>query len=501
MAGRIAGWPPRWLTKVPLADRRRGDGELVGDFGEAVCRVTKDSVAAPAGQLLAWRPWQRQILEHLLARRADGRLKHRQALIGMPRKNGKSSLGAPVALGSLILGPQGGEVYSCAGDREQARVVFGMARRMVELDPELSDLLKVYRDVIEFPKTGSIYRVLSAEAYTKEGLNPHLVLFDEVHVQPNRELWDVMALAMGARLEPLLVGITTPGVQTDSTGGDSLCYSMYQYGCRVAAGEVTDPSFFFAWWEPHAGIEADHRDPKVWRESNPGFGDLVAREDFEQAVLRTPEAEFRTKRTGQWVSSTTAWLPAGAWESLKDERPVPDGERVVLAFDGSFSGDSTGLTVHSVEDRHVDVVECWERPDGVAEWHADFDEVELKVRQAFERWQVQELIYDPRIWQQLFGRLESEGYPVVAMPQGVRMIEAAQSFFEAVTGSEITQSGEPRLARHLRNAVVKPSPQGPRVQKETPNSPRKIDLGICAVMGDHRARWHAQAGDLASNVW
>jgi phage terminase large subunit-like protein len=94
-----------------------------------------------------------------------------------------------------VLGPTGGEVYSCAADKDQARIVFNTARRMVEMDPELSDLLKVYRDVIEVPATGSVYKALSAEAFTKEGLNPHLVLFDEVHAQPNRELWDVMALA------------------------------------------------------------------------------------------------------------------------------------------------------------------------------------------------------------------------------------------------------------------------------------------------------------------
>lgn len=491
---RTAGWPPRWLTTVPLVDRRRGDGALVADFGEAVCRVTKDSVAAPAGQLLSWRGWQRQLFEHLLARRGDGRLRHRSALIGLARKNGKSNLAAPIGLGSLILGVEGGEVYSCAGDRAQAAVVFGIAKRMVELDPELSELLKCYRDVIEFPRTGSIYKALSAEAYTKEGLNPTTVLFDEVHVQPNRELWDVMALATGARTEPLIVGISTAGVQTDTTGGDSLCFSLYQYGCRVAAGEVADPGFFFAWWEPRLGSQADHRNPKVWREANPGLGDLLSVEDFEQAVLRTPEAEFRTKRCNQWVSASITWLPSGSWEALTDRRGVDAGREVVLAFDGSYSGDSTGLTVHDVRDphRHVDVAGCWERPAAVADWHVDADEVETVLRAACERWSVLEVIYDPRIWQQMFDRLAAEGYPVVAMTQGVAMIEAAQAFYEAVTGGQVTHSGDVRLARHLRNAVVKPSPTGPRVQKETPNSPRKIDLGICAVMGDARARWHAQ---------
>lgn len=478
----VPGWPPRWLTPVPEEDIARGDGKLFCDFGEAVCRVDKDSLAAPAGQLIVFRPWQRLLNGHLLARRPDNRLRHRQALIGVARKNGKSGKGAALGLGGLVLGPQGGEVYSCAADKDQAKVVFNTARRMVQMDPELSDLLKVYRDVIEYPETGSIYKALSAEAFTKEGLNPHEVIFDEVHAQPNRELWDVMALAQGARVEPLMVGITTAGVRTDSTGQDSLCYTLYQYGVRICNGEIDDPTFFMAWWEPR-NPEADHRDPETWAEANPGLGDLVAAEDLASAVLKTPENEFRTKRCNQWVATQQAWFPTGLWESLKEDRPVPDGAEVVLAFDGSFSGDSTGLTVHSTADLHIDVVECWEKPTGNQEWRVDPDEVETTVRRAFERWNVRHCVYDPRIWQQMFERLAAEGYAVEAMPQGLAMIQAAQRFYDAAKDRRITQSGNASLARHVGNAIIKATPQGWRVQKETPNSPRKIDLAICAIMG------------------
>ncbi len=121
-------------------------------------------------------------------------------------------------------------------------------------------MFTLYRDAIEYKDTGSVYKVLSAEAYTKEGLNPSpLVIFDEVHAQPNRELWDVMSLAGGARSDSLLFGITTAGVKTQTDGQDSLCYSLYQYGQQLVKGELEDPSFFFAWWEPK-NVEADHRE-------------------------------------------------------------------------------------------------------------------------------------------------------------------------------------------------------------------------------------------------
>jgi phage terminase large subunit-like protein len=486
---RVEGWPPLWLTPVPAADVRRGDGAHCAEFIESLCKVTKDSVAGAAGSLIVLRGWQRALLGHLLARRPDGRYRHRQALIGVARKNGKSALGAGLALYGLLCGPDGGEVYSCAGEKEQARIVFGTARRMVEMEPELADVCKLYRDAIEIPSTGSVYRALSAEAYSKEGLNPHKVIFDEVHVQPNRELWDVMALASGARVEPLMVGITTAGVRVDSTGQDSLCYGMYGYGKQVATGEVDDPSFFMAWWEPR-DPSADHRDPDTWREANPGYGDLVSAEDFASSVLRTPEAEYRTKRANQWVSRATAWLPVGTWAGCVEDRPIPNLAEVVLGFDGSFSNDSTALVAVQVgECPHVDVVECWERPrDAGHSWRVPVEAVEDAIRTACRRWQVREIVCDPFRWARTYQVLEGEGLPVVEFPQSPqRMVPATQRFYEAVLNDGLTHSGDPRLARHIDNCVIKTDQRGPRLMKDAKNSPRKIDLAVAAVMAFWRA--------------
>ncbi len=499
-----ASWPPRWLTTVPDPDVERGDGALYCDFVEAVCRVTKDSVASPAGKLIQLRPWQREIVGRLRARRPDGKLRHRQALVGVARKNGKSALAAGMALGGLVLGPAGGEVYSCAADKEQARIVFGTARRMVELDPELSEILKLYRDVIEFGRQGSVYRVLSAEAFTKEGLNPHEVYFDEVHAQPNRELWDVMSLAMGARVEPLMVGITTAGARFDSSGRDSLCYGLYDYGRRVASGEVTDPTFFMAWWEP-ADPNADHRLPGTWREANPGFADLVAEEDFSSAVLRTPEPEFRIKRTNQWIVSLDSWLPHGAWDACNDAENIPDGADVVLGFDGSFNGDCTALVVVSIDDRPaIQVVELWERPvDAPPDWQVPILDVEEIIRNACRRWQVREIACDPFRWARSYQVLEGEGLPVVEFPQSpARMTPATTRFYEAVMNRSLCHDGDPRLARHIGNAVLKADSRGTRVYKEHRHSQRRIDLAVAAVMAYDRAAWYAEQGyDVLESVW
>lgn len=484
----IQGWPPRHVTPVPQVDVDRGDGSLVGEFAASVATVTQDVYSARAGDPLVLRPWQTRLLGEVFARRADGRLRHRVALIGMPRKNGKSALGAVIALDGLFA-TRGAEVYSCAADRDQARIVFRHARQMVEQHPDLSQRCKTFRDVIEVKGTGSIYRSLSAEAFTKEGLSPTRVIFDELHAQPDRQLWDVMSLALGARLDPMIFAITTAGVRQDSTGMDSVCFSLYQLGRRIASGEVVDDSFYMGWWG--APDDADHRDRAVWHGANPALGDLLDVDDMESALGRTPEAEFRIKRLSQWVSQATAWLPGGAWDACLDARPVPDGARVVLAFDGSFSGDSTALTVHELGTNHIDVAGLWEKPPDTVGWQVDQDEVEDAVRVAFEKWDVQLLAYDPRIWQQLFQKLAAEGYPCEPVSQGAVMIAAAQRFYEAVANQQLTQSGHPGLARHIGNAVVKQSPQGPRVQKESRGSVRKIDAAIAAVMG------HAYASQLA----
>ncbi len=482
---------------MAIADRKRGDGPLYTEFAEAVCRVTKDSVAAPAGELLHLRDWQKELLNHALARRPDGRMKHRVALIGMARKNGKSALAASMGLSALTLGGNGSEIYSCAADRDQARIVFGTAKRMVELDPELSSMFTLYRDVIEYKDKGSVYRALSAEAYTKEGLNPSpIVIFDEVHAQPNRELWDVMSLAGGARSDSLLLGITTAGVKTQANGQDSLAYSLYQYGQKLVKGELVDPSFFFAWWEPK-NPEADHRDKQLWIESNPGFADIVDAEDFESAVLRTPEAEFRTKRTNCFVSTATAWLPTGSWEALIDTERTPEqGEDVILAFDGAFSNDSTALIAWLLggDKPHLMVIGIWERPDDAEQgWHVPVAEVEQTIIDTFRNsnFQTKEIVFDPARWQRTFMVLDEQGMPVVSYPNSAeRMVPATQKFYEAVVNQSFTHDGDERMARHITNCVTKQSSRGVMVAKAS--SKRKVDAAVAAIFGYDRATQPAE---------
>jgi phage terminase large subunit-like protein len=131
----VKGWPPRWLTSVSDLELQKSKGPQVSEFIDSMCIQTKDTIAGQAGQLLVLRDWQKELLNHIFAVRKDGKLKHRTALVGMPRKNGKSALGSGIGLWSLFMGVAGGEIYSCAADKDQAKIVFGDAKRMIEAEP------------------------------------------------------------------------------------------------------------------------------------------------------------------------------------------------------------------------------------------------------------------------------------------------------------------------------------------------------------------------------
>lgn len=488
--------PPLIMTPVPKAAIQRGYGDVVCDFIGNRCRHTKDGIAAGAGEYIDLRPWQRNIAGCIYARRADRRYVHRLALVGLPRKNGKSELGSSFALFGLLGSGEGAEVYSCAADKEQARIVFGVAKRMVEMDPGLSDVIKPYRDALEVVQTGSVYKVLSSEAFTKEGLNPSVVLYDELHAAPTDELFNVMQLAQGARKNPLLIAITTAGVKTDQTGQDSICYRLYQHGEKVASGEEDDPTFFMAWWGAPKG--ANHTDPEVWKMANPGYGDFLDPEDFAAAVKRVHENEFRTKRLNQWVDTAEAWLPAGAWNACRSDREfVPGKLGVVLGFDGSRSQDCTALVAVTVgPDPIVKVLGLWERPQGDDTWRVPRGAVKDAIRQACRDYYVREIAWDEWIWEDAADELTDEELPVVIFPQNMtRMSPATQRFYEAVTTRKIEHDGDPRLARHLGNCQLKTDNRGSRIVKDAKNSPRKIDLAVAAVMAfDRAAFWLHEPG-------
>jgi phage terminase large subunit-like protein len=460
------------------------EGEIVATFIESFCRLSKGD---QAGQLIKLRPWQREILNDLFAHRPDGKRKYRRGLLLMPRKNGKSLLAAGIALYSLFQ-EIGAEVAIVAGDRAQARIIFRECSRMVELDPILSRKLHVLRDVIEYPETGSVLRVLSSDASRAEGFNFSTVLFDEIHVQPNDRLWSTVNLGSGARRNPLVLGISTAGTKTDSSGQDSLCYKLWQYGQRLESGEQQDDAFYFRCFSAPEDLAWDS--PEAARAANPAYGDFLDPEDFAAAARSIPRHEYETKRLCRWVYSADPFVPAGTWDACANpELSLAIDEEIVLGFDGSFSSDSTAIVGVRISDKAVFVLGHWERAiDGDLSWRVPIEEVEARMVELCSTYAVRELVCDPFRWQRSMEVWAQQGLPVVEFPQTPsRMVPATAGVYDAVVNGNLSHTGDPRLARHVANAAPYYSRAGLMVRKETKNSLKRIDLLAATIMAHSRA--------------
>ena len=514
--------PELWTPERTLWTEENTDGLFACDLVQSYLRLTK---GPRRGDLVQLRMWQGDLICDILRRDGEGRA-YWTYLVLVPRKNSKSLLGAGLAVDGIFDEP-GAEVYSCAADKDQAKIIFSEVRSAVEMSPELDakqgGLLKVYRDAIEYPAMGSVYRALSSEAFTKEGLNPSRVLFDELHAQPSWELWNVMNQGSDTRAQPLILAISTFGVRTDSSGEDSVCYAQYQYAKKIMSGEVDDPRYGARIYETNAEAKGfDYLDRRVWEAANPALGDFLDEEKMAAVSRKMPGPDFQTKRLNIWVNSAKAWLPDGAWDQCEDtEAVIEDGAEVCLGFDGSYNNDSTALVICRVPDPgrfdpddpqyaaltdeeraalaaglnaglrgpHLDVVQAWEKPtDARPDWTVPILEVEDAIRGACRRWQVREIVCDPARWARTYQVLEEEGLPVVEYPQSpARMVPATQRLFESVMNQSLTHSGDPRLARHMKNAVVRQTSRGLMIFKDAKGSPRKIDLAVASIIALDRA--------------
>ena len=433
-----------------------------------------------AGQPLILTSWQVALFESLYERRPDGLLRYRRSLIGLARKNGKSLLGTVVALVGLIEGEPGAEVYSAAGDRQQARVVFNEAKWQITQSPALSGVCKVYRDVIEVPSTGAIYRVLSSDAKLQQGLSPSTVVFDELHVQgANSELWDALTLGSGARKDPNIVAITTAGFDLDT-----VCGRLYHYGKEVVAGTKQDERFGFWWWE--APADCDVSDRSAWNMANPNLAEgLLDMDDMEISMMQTAEVAFRRYRLCQWVRTDgESWLPKGAWELCRSEDELDPNIPVFVGIDMALKHDSIAVVVAQPQEsgRIVVRAKIWHPDGGVM----DVAAVEQHIRELGREFTVQEFAYDPAFFQRSAEAMSDEGFIMVEFSQSTaRMVPACGTLYEMIVNQRIAHDGNPVFSDQVLSATPRSTDMGWRLSKG--KSKRKIDAAIALAMAVDRA--------------
>lgn len=457
----------------------RTDGRLVAAFAKRFIRQTKGRWA---GEPLDVEAWQRDLLDELYLRDADGRRVYREALIGVARKNGKSTLAAAIALYGLIAaGEQGPEVYSAAASRDQARIVFDQAREFVEASPLLREWLEPMRSVITCPANNGVYRVLSSDAPLQHGLNPFVVVIDELWAHTDPELYYALTTGQLARREPLVVSITTAGFDEDS-----ICHRVYEHGRRLeqqGTGAMRDAGFLFRWAQAPPACDLD--DESLWGLANPSSWIDVA--DLRRERNRLPEHVFRRLHLNQWTPSAEAWLPVGAWERCRDpDATIPDGAPVFLGIDLGLKHDSAAIAVVWPRDDGVCVVEAKVIEPPRDEQSLDIAGLEQLVRSCGKRYRVVEAAYDPWRFERSAQQLGDEGFAMVEFPMSnERTAPASAALYEAIVGGRVVHDGDPVLAAHVAAGATVDTERGWRLTKR--KAKHKIDALMALLIAYRRA--------------
>lgn len=349
------------------------------------------------GKLIVLEYWQREILEAVFETlREDGRRQFTQALIGLPRKNGKSTFASAVGFAELILGGvaakvEGGlppEIYSCATDEDQARITFGKARKAVQRS-KFRDICEVLVNEIRVPGTGAVYRVLSADAPSAYGLNPSLVLFDELALQPNRDLWDAMSTSFGARPNGLMFCTTTAGYDFNSVG-----YEIYK---RLADGE-----------DPHGYL--------FWREGPVAEANLASWIDLAELEVerkRLPPHVFQRLHQNKWTKGAGSLLTPGQIDAVFDpdlrEAGRSAGHTYILASDLGLTRDKAATVVGHLDGDQLilDRIRTWAGED-METGRVLLAAVKADIEHCFESFRLALAVFDPALAEQMVQELEAQ---------------------------------------------------------------------------------------------
>lgn len=505
--------PTRFMLDTSYYDE--GLADYAVSFIECLCH-TKGTWAGKPFKLL---DWQEQIIRDLFGTvKPNGYRQFNTAYIEIPKKNGKSELAAAVAL--LLCcgdGEQRAEIYGCAADRGQATIVFDVAADMVRMCPALNKRCRILTSQkrILFTPTNSFYQVLSAEAYSKHGFNIHGVVFDELHTQPNRKLFDVMTKGSGdARMQPLYFLITTAGTDTHS-----ICFETHQKALDILEGRKIDPTFYPVIYG--AGDTEDWTDPKVWLKANPSLGETIGMDKVEAAcesAKQNPgeENSFRQLRLNQWVKQAVRWMPMDKWDACA----YPVNEEMLegrVCYGGLDLSSTTDLTSFCLvfppeeEDEPYYVLPYFWVPEDTLDLRVKRDHVpyDLWNRQGYiettegnvvhygyiekfierlgERFNIREIAFDRWGAVQMVQNLETMGFTVVPMGQGfASMSPPTKELMKLVLEKKIAHGGHPVLRWNMDNIYIRTDPAG-NIKADKAKSTEKIDGAIAMIMALDRA--------------
>lgn len=475
-----------------------------------------------AGKRFDLLPWQEQIVRDLFGIvKEDGNRQFLTAYIEIPKKNGKSELAAAIALYLLYADNEASaEVYGAACDRNQASIVFDVAKQMVQMSRPLekrSKIMGATKRIVNYSNAG-FYQVLSAETGTKHGLNVSGLVFDEIHAQPNRHLYDVLTKGSGdAREQPLFFIITTAG-----TDRNSICYELHTKALDILNGRKKDTSFYPVVYG--LSDEDDWNDEANWRRANPSLGHTIGidrvREAYQQALDNPAEENvFKQLRLNMWTSSSVAWIPEHVYakgndpiqyENLKgrscyaglDLSSTSDITAFVLVFPPRFEEENYivlpyfWLPEDTLELRcrrdHV-LYDVWERQGYIKTTEGNvvhYGFIEKFIEDLSEIYHIKEIAYDRWNATQMVQNLEGMGLTMVPFGQGYKdMSPPSKELYKLMMEGKIQHGGHPVLKWMGQNVVMRQDPAG-NIKPDKEKSVEKIDGIVALIMGLDRCIRH-----------
>ena len=471
-----------------------------------------------AGQPMLLDDWQKlEVIRPFFGwkRQADGSRRYRTLYLEVPRKNGKSTLIA--AIGLLLLfadGEKGAEIYSAAADKEQAAIVFQVAKGMIDQNPHLIASSLTVRHNVSVARTGSFYRVLSADAYTKHGLNAHGILFDELHAQPNRELFDVLTTSVGSRTQPAVFLITTAGVRPKAATGN-VCWEMHEHALKVAAGNVRDDTFLPV---VYAADESDDWTDPVWAKCNPGLGSSIRLDYLKDACERAKsipgyENTFKRLHLNLWTEQDTRWIQMEKWDECGEDYDEDSlaGQPCYAALDLANRNDLAALAlVFPVGNTYRVLTRFWCPQKRIAErarrdrvpydqWcrdrhitatpgdAIDNEFIRAEVLALGAKFKIREVAFDPWAATETSIRLQDEGVKMVEYRQGFRsMSEPTKNLYSLILEGRFTHNRNPVLRWMAGNAAVSQDAAG-NLKPDKEKSSDKIDGVVAVIMAIGRA--------------
>ncbi len=433
-----------------------------------------------AGKYFVLEPWQRGYLRRLFGWFApDGLRRYTRTSAWIPRKNGKSTLAAGIALYLAFADCEpGAEVYCAASNAKQARIVFEEAKRMAMAADELAEAVEPFKDSLFMPALGAKLEAIASKPNSQHGFNPHAAIIDEVHAIKDPELYEVLTSGSGARDMPMEVVISTAGHDRTSIG-----WEIWDYACKVRDGIIHDPEYLpliFA-----ADPEDDWRSEATWRKANPNLGVSITlksfKRDFNKAANQpSRENAFRRLHLNQWTEQATRWMSMDKWDACSTKLPKNlDGSECWLGMDLSKRTDLTALNAvfrrgdeYSTLAYHFlpeDEIRDREKRDGVPYrlWAKqgyitltpgnviDYAFIRTRVLDLAQRYQVLELAHDPHGSTQLAIQLRDDGINCFDFKQDIRTMNEPTKLLEAlVLTGKLRHGGNPVLRWMASNAVV-----------------------------------------------